>query len=97
MFITNNGSLLPCEKVGEKHTLCNCYENNMNFDYNAIAEKYTKYRELTMNQCKSCYKIECTECVYRIDFNEKGGCKEYISMSALKEILKNNILEFEKN
>ncbi len=67
VFITTNGTILPCERISQEYGIGNISEERicLNFDY--IATKYNTYFAKIENQCRGCkIRKACIQCVFNI-------------------------------
>jgi uncharacterized protein len=72
VFITVNGKILPCERIGQQFYLGNLTNNGVELDFDAIAQKYNQYYAKMEKQCTSCYnKQACIQCIYNMPDIEK--------------------------
>lgn len=69
MFVTVNGKILPCERIGQQFALGKVTEGGgVELDLEGIAEKYNTYFAKLENQCSKCYKAEsCIQCVFNLN------------------------------
>jgi uncharacterized protein len=69
VYVTVNGKILTCERIGHQFALGEVTETEVKLDYEAIAQKYNNYYAKLDRQCKACYnKKACIQCIiiYRI-------------------------------
>lgn len=70
MYVTSDGNLLACERIGLHHILGNV-NDKVNIDYKQIAENYNRYFSVMKKQCEKCYLIEnCGECLFQFPFKD---------------------------
>jgi len=58
MFVTVNGKILPCERVGQKYVLGCVDENGVKIDVEKIATMYNQYFDKLSRQCNSCHNAD---------------------------------------
>ncbi|MBN1990535.1 MAG: radical SAM peptide maturase [Bacteroidales bacterium] len=76
VFITANGKLLPCERIGHQHMLGQITKDSVDIDFEAIAKRYNQYYAKLEKQCKGCFnKYGCTQCLFYLEDIEKDVCK----------------------
>ena len=76
VFITVNGKILPCERIGHQYEMGTVDENGVNIDFEKIASKYNEYYQRMKSQCKVCEnRKDCIQCVFQIDGFDKGKSK----------------------
>lgn len=82
MYITVNGKILPCEKIGVQFALGQVINGRVNLDLDTIAQKYNDYYAYMFSRCKECYMINgCKQCIFQLDLTKKqpecnGFCEE---------------------
>lgn len=71
-FLTVNGKLLPCEKVGHQHALGHVTNDTLELDYKEIANYYSRLYEKIVKFCKNCFSsTTCGHCIFNLI--EKDG------------------------
>jgi len=95
MFITVNGKIMPCERIGQQFALGKISENRVELDIEAIVARYNAYYAKLENQCSKCYKSNaCIQCIYNLhDLDENPVCHGFTNKQAF-EIYKANQLDF---
>ena len=100
IFLTVNGSILPCEKINYKHSLGNV-ENNVNINISQIAQQYSSYYELLKNKCQHCYIYRfCGTCLFHIiniDNLNKSKCNYFHDKKVFENKLKRIFTFLEKH
>lgn len=72
IFVTVNGKLLPCERIGHQFTLGKVTDSEVELDFEAIAKRYNEYYAKIKTQCKSCHNRKaCIQCLFNLDDIEK--------------------------
>ncbi|GHV58374.1 radical SAM peptide maturase [Bacteroidia bacterium] len=81
MFVTVNGKILPCERIGHQFALGEITETEVKLDAEAIANKYNYYYGKFEKQCSICKNIKsCTQCIYNVnDLEGKPICHGYMN------------------
>lgn len=93
LFVTVNGKIMACERIGQKFGLGKIGENqSVELSYTKIADLYNKYLDKLRKQCKVCYRSQsCMQCMFTIDglddyddikcpgFSNKKAFTEYVS------------------
>jgi uncharacterized protein len=103
MFVTVNGKILPCERIGHFFYLGKIEEEKVDIDYYLISEKYNKYYEKLKKQCNLCYnKNNCTQCIFNIKNienieNEDIFCRSYMNETEFANSFINKISYLEKH
>lgn len=79
IFLTANGKILPCEKIGQEETLGHIENSTVFIDLNKIVEKYEKKYQDLIPQCKYCFRGKiCAQCFYFLKTkNGKTYCPNF--------------------
>lgn len=68
MFVTSEGHILVCERIGLDHVLGKVKEN-VELDFERVANTYNQYFEAIKQQCLHCYHADdCAECFLQFPF-----------------------------
>lgn len=82
IFLTVNGKLLPCERIGQQFFMGIVTPDNVELDFEKIAERYNNYYSKIKKQCNICYNAEfCSQCIFNIRTIEEKDiiCKGFMS------------------
>lgn len=93
IFITVNGKILPCERIGQQYALGEITESSINLDPQQIADKYNKYFD-KFKQCNNCYHAGmCVQCMFNLDElnDEAFHCKAFMSKQDFVELFGKNM------
>lgn len=72
LFLTVNGKILPCERIGQEHVLAWLKDGKLEMDYAAIARYYSSMYEMVIKNCTHCVlKKHCGQCMMLL--KEKDG------------------------
>jgi uncharacterized protein len=76
MFVTVNGRILPCERIGHQFALGQIGDQGVELDFEAIAKIYNRYFAKLEGQCIRCFnKKSCSQCIFNIeDIDGKPVC-----------------------
>lgn len=68
MFVTSNGKILPCERIGQQFALGKITsEFGVELNPDAIADIYNAYYAKLQHQCSKCYKADaCIQCIFNL-------------------------------
>lgn len=67
IFITTNGKILPCEKIGQDFVLAQVSDGGLHIDLAEIAEAYKKKYDKIRKQCAVCARWKnCGQCMLSI-------------------------------
>lgn len=99
MFVTVNGKILPCERIGQQFALGKVDKTGVHLDFEAIAQKYNRYFAKLEKQCGSCYNQKsCVQCIFNLDnIEEKPVCKGYMNKSDFERYTAWNMAFLEHN
>ncbi|MBR4911837.1 MAG: radical SAM peptide maturase [Bacteroidales bacterium] len=68
MFVTVNGKILPCERIGQQFALGTVNENGVALDFGEIADKYNDYFSKLESQCNRCFnRKSCVQCIFNLE------------------------------
>lgn len=72
IFITVNGKILPCERIGQNIPLGKIQDNNLYIDFQEISDLYNQmYETMYKNECRTCYMINnCESCMFHVKLNK---------------------------
>ncbi|MDR2010348.1 MAG: radical SAM peptide maturase [Bacteroidales bacterium] len=99
IFVTVNGKILPCERIGQQFSLGKISEEGVEIDYDAVAEKYNKYYDSLENQCSKCYRApSCVQCLFYIhDIGNKPICHGFMDRSVFSKYIAANMTFWEEH
>jgi uncharacterized protein len=67
MFVTVNGKILPCERIGQQFALGSETESGVKLDLQSIANKYNAYYAKIDKQCAKCHNAQaCIQCIFNL-------------------------------
>lgn len=67
MFVTVNGKILPCERIGHQFGLGQVTEQQVELDPAEIARKYNEYYQKMESHCSHCRnKLSCIQCLFNL-------------------------------
>lgn len=82
IFLTVNGKLLPCERIGQELPVGFVSEKKVYLDFSFVSEVYKKMYDLVVYQCYLCQrKRSCGRCMF---FSQKEidiKCPDFLSKS----------------
>jgi uncharacterized protein len=99
IYMTVNGKLLPCERIGHQFALGEVTNIEVKLDLEAIADKYNHFYAKLEKQCKFCYnKKSCIQCVYNLPNLESNPvCHGYMSKKEFEEYEKSQLSFLARN
>ena len=98
MFVTVNGKLLPCERIGHNYVLGSAASDKVELDFNAIVERYNNYYDKMMKICKSCYnQLSCSQCVFYLNIEDSHPkCEGFLNKKDFSKYLSSHLGQIEK-
>lgn len=98
MFVTVNGKILPCERIGHQFGLGQVTETNVELEAEEIARKYNGYYQKMENQCSHCKnRLSCIQCLFNLkDIEKMPVCYGFMN-DAMMEQFKQQQLQFMRN
>lgn len=98
VFITVNGKILPCERIGQKHSLGHVTDERVEINLNKICEQYNSWFMPISRQCHTCYiRRSCQQCIFNLFDINKPFCTDYMNKERFTIFLKRVIDFFERN
>ena len=92
IYITVNGKILPCEKVGHQFSMGQVYDDHVELDVEHVADIHNYFTTKNVQQCTICAASRfCLQCVYHIDniddlHNESVQCPDFCSAKKFEKI-----------
>ena len=98
MFVTVNGKILPCERIGHQHVLGAIENGKVKLDFPKIAAIYNAHFDKLRKQCHSCHNIDsCGQCVFNLsDLENNPKCYGHRNKKDFGNYLCKNISCLEK-
>jgi len=87
MFITVNGKILPCERIGQQFALGSVSEIGVNIDMQEIADKYNVWYAKVEKQCSHCHNTKaCVQCIFNLnDLEGNPVCYGFMNKQTFEE------------
>lgn len=82
IFLTVNGKLLPCERIGHQFGLGTVTAEGVELDFDQIAAKYNAYLDKLRPLCNQCFNSKtCKQCIFNLDTidEDKPLCYGFMS------------------
>lgn len=88
LFVTVNGKILPCERIGQQHYMGTITDNEILLDIEHITYKYNVYLNKMQKQCSTCKNQPgCTQCLYNLENLENHPvCHGYMNDKLHKQV-----------
>lgn len=68
MFVTVNGKILACERIGHQFCLGQIHDDRVELNPSEIAEKYNKYFNKMKVRCERCKNSKaCVQCIFSVE------------------------------
>ena len=72
LFLTVNGKILPCERIGQECAIARLSDGKLNLDCSAVAKYYSSLYKKIIKSCVHCnLKKSCGQCLFLL--KEKNG------------------------
>lgn len=80
IFLTVNNKILPCERVGQQHTLGHVTADEVHIDIDRIAAIYNGYYRKISDLCRHCYIADdCGKCMLDLDLSgDSPECNDFM-------------------
>jgi uncharacterized protein len=87
VFVTVNGKILPCEKIGQEYYLGTVNQEKVNIDFQEVAEKYNRLYDKLSPMCDRCFNsLHCTKCIFSLNLNDDiPRCNEFLDYETFKK------------
>lgn len=73
VFLTVNGKILPCERIGRQFGLGNVNHERVELNFDKITEKYNAYYDKVRKQCNVCFNAKiCIQCMFHLNIEDKN-------------------------
>lgn len=80
LFLTVNGKVLPCERVGQLHALGEVTAEKVDIDCDKIAALYNGMYDKIWTQCRRCTRREvCLQCIWQLDDPLNPVCHAFMN------------------
>lgn len=78
IYLTVNGKILPCEKIGQEHVLGKIENGILTLDYEQVGAYYKDLYEKVIRNCKTCLsQTSCGQCIFLLkERNERENTKD---------------------
>jgi uncharacterized protein len=98
LFLTVNGKILPCEKIGQTRPLGHIENNNVFIDYEYISNIYSDMYSKIVNSCRKCLMWNnCGQCMLLLkERNGKLECATWCPPKTAVPYMASNITIAEK-
>lgn len=99
LFLTVNGKILPCERIGQNHALGKIDHGAVHLDFEKICSSYNSVYKRMDKVCSSCYRNRtCSQCMFHMP--SEGGknyCGGHLDAKGFEEYLKTIISRMENH
>ena len=102
IYITVNGKILPCERIGCRYYLGTVDDKKVSLSLEDVAKRYNDFFDKMLPKCKTCaFSSNCSECIFTLgSFGVKGGtfkCRSFKTSDKLAKYLSKNLSYLEEN
>lgn len=83
VFVTVNGKILPCERIGHQFALGYLTDDAVVLDFDAIAQRYNTWYSKLEKQCSACHlRRSCIQCIFNLPCIEEERVRCHGFMTA---------------
>jgi uncharacterized protein len=99
VFVTANGKILPCERIGHDFPLGTADSENVHLDVHSINQFYSMQYKKIYRQCLQCYGVGlCVQCIFYLNLKEDNPrCSEFKNAEDFSNSIKSYIDLLEKD
>jgi uncharacterized protein len=101
IFVTVDGKVMPCERIGQGHTSGIVDEDHVEIDFKKTADKYNSLYRKMSRICNHCYGSDrCLKCIFTspaLVEAEKPRCDEFMNYKNFKKHLSQSISIMEQD
>lgn len=99
IYISTNGNILPCEKVGSDFVMGKIFDDKVEIYYEDIIDFYNqKFEKIVYELCSKCKNLFCRSCMFTMkDRNGKLSCGKYLDEKGFENYIASLMKEFEDN
>lgn len=97
IYLTVNGKILPCERVGQEHVLGRIENGILNLNYEHVETYYKKLYEKVIPNCKTCLlKRSCGQCIFLLkgEKDRKNKKDQFTCLNYIGEKTANNYFAY---
>ncbi|MDR1055633.1 MAG: radical SAM peptide maturase [Prevotellaceae bacterium] len=99
MFVTVNGKILPCERIGHQYSLGQITVNTIELNPDKIAHMFNHHLSKIAKQCNKCFNAcACVQCIYHLrNLESRPVCYGFMNEIDFKKYEENQLKFLEKN
>ena len=99
MYVTVNGKILPCERIGHQFALGEVTDSEVRLDMESIANQYNEWYVKLENQCSRCKTIKsCSQCIFNVEgLDGKPVCYGFMNEDTFRNYCNSQMQFLEKN
>lgn len=92
MFLTVNGKMLPCEKVGQERPIGHVTDQSVEVNFEAISDFYSDLYFKVLGQCEKCFQWNnCGQCIFLLkEKQDKLACFGFMTKDNAGSFLSKN-------
>jgi uncharacterized protein len=81
IFLTVNGKILPCERIGQQHVIGNVTDDEVLIDFEEVVARYNRYYNKITQQCALCANQHaCMQCLFNLkDLETTCRCQFFMN------------------
>ena len=86
VFISAQGKILPCERVGHQYELGTVDASTVNIDFDKIANMFNDYYTMVQPTCRRCiHQLKCEQCILQTNIiSGKFNCDRFTKISDIE-------------
>lgn len=99
VFLTVNGKILPCERIGQQYALGKVLEGHVDLDFDRVADMYNEMFKTLCGTCEACHILEiCRQCAFYLGGKEtETECNQCIGEKGFSNYLSSIMEKFEED
>ncbi|MCP5104598.1 MAG: radical SAM peptide maturase [bacterium] len=99
VFVTANGKILPCERIGFQYGLGTVDETKVDLDFEKAAETFNGYFDKIKDQCCRCANWEsCLQCIFYLNIEKPDPrCSGFLNKKEYSQFLSTQVSYLEEN
>lgn len=98
IFLSVNGKILPCERVGHHNSLGKVDADGVTLDAVEISRKMNRQLDKIRSTCMSCYRADtCVTCIHNMDKKDLTRCPSFMDVDDYSRYLSTRLSKLEEN
>lgn len=99
LFLTVNGKIFPCERIGQLFPLGHADEGKVDIDFERITTFYNSVYDKLQSQCERCFnKYTCLQCIFHLaDMQGNPQCHGFMNDGMYNRYMEHNMTHLENH